>query len=50
MLADKGWKGALRDDPYLREGLNVHEGRVFCRPVADAHKLSLAKTDEFLAA
>jgi alanine dehydrogenase len=50
MLADKGWKGALRDDPYLREGLNVHDGRVFCRPVAEAHKLPLAKTDELLAA
>jgi len=50
MLADKGWKGALRDDPHLREGLNVHEGKVFCRPVAEAHKLSLSKTDELLAA
>jgi alanine dehydrogenase len=36
-LADKGWKQALRDDPYLREGLNVHDGLVTCQPVAEAH-------------
>ena len=50
MLADKGWKGALREDPHLREGLNIHEGKVFCRPVADAHKLALAETHALLAA
>ena len=27
LLADKGWKQALRDDPHLRNGLNVHDGR-----------------------
>ena len=31
MLADKGWKQALRDDPHLRDGLNVHDGAVYCR-------------------
>src|SRR5271155_4564616 len=25
-LAEKGWRGALRDDPHLRDGLNVHAG------------------------
>ena len=33
-LADKGWQQALMDDPYLREGLNVHEGKVTNREVA----------------
>ena len=33
-LADKGWRQALTDDPYLREGLNVHEGQVTNREVA----------------
>src|SRR3954452_14446791 len=42
MLADKGWKQALRDDVYLRCGLNVHEGRIYCGPVAEAHRLPLA--------
>ena len=35
-LADKGWKRALTDDPYLRAGLNVAFGKVTCRPVAEA--------------
>ncbi len=35
-LADKGWQRALRDDPNLREGLNVHAGRITYRAVADA--------------
>ena len=33
-LADKGWRQALRDDPHLREGLNVALGQVTCEPVA----------------
>ncbi|HMA32163.1 MAG TPA: alanine dehydrogenase [Casimicrobiaceae bacterium] len=35
-LADKGWKRALADDRHLLQGLNVAEGKVTCRPVADA--------------
>ncbi len=35
-LADKGWRRALTDDPYLRAGLNVAFGKVTCRPVAEA--------------
>jgi alanine dehydrogenase len=27
-LADKGWRAALRDDPHLRAGLNVAQGRI----------------------
>ena len=36
-LADKGWKRALQADPHLRAGLNVHEGKLTCEPVAIAH-------------
>ena len=35
-LADKGWRKAIAEDPHLRNGLNVHEGKVTCRPVAEA--------------
>ena len=35
-LADKGWRKAIADDPHLRNGLNVHAGKVTCRPVAEA--------------
>jgi alanine dehydrogenase len=34
-LANKGWKQALRDDEHLRNGLNVHEGKVTYKAVAD---------------
>jgi alanine dehydrogenase len=35
-IADKGWREALRADPFLREGLNIAFGKVTCGPVADA--------------
>jgi alanine dehydrogenase len=35
MLADKGLR-ALADDTHLRNGLNVHAGKVTCHAVADA--------------
>jgi alanine dehydrogenase len=34
-LADKGIPQAVIDDVYLRNGLNVHEGKITCRAVAD---------------
>jgi alanine dehydrogenase len=38
-IADKGWRGALRDDPALALGLNAHAGAVTNAPVAAAHGL-----------
>jgi alanine dehydrogenase len=38
-LAEKGWQRALRDDPHLRNGLNVHAGHV--NYAAVAHDLAL---------
>ena len=49
-LADKGWRAALRDDPNLREGLNVQDGRVTYRAVADALALPYAPADKVLSA
>ena len=34
-LANKGWRQALRDDPHLANGLNVHGGHVTYRAVAE---------------
>ncbi|MEW9855105.1 alanine dehydrogenase [Novosphingobium sp. M1R2S20] len=34
-IADKGWKQALRDEPHLAEGLNVHAGKVTYQAVAE---------------
>jgi alanine dehydrogenase len=33
-IADKGWQQALRDDPHLAAGLNVHAGKVTYEAVA----------------
>ena len=49
LLADKGWKQALRDDPHLRNGLNVHDGKIYCRPVAEAHALPVANVEELIS-
>ena len=35
-LADKGWRQAMRDDPGLMAGLNIHAGRVTNAAVAEA--------------
>ncbi|MBQ6228574.1 MAG: alanine dehydrogenase [Prevotella sp.] len=38
-LADKGWKNACKDDPALYKGLNVVEGKVTYKAVADVFDL-----------
>ena len=47
-LADKGWRDALAQDPHLREGLNVCEGKVTCEPVAEAHGLAYTSAESVL--
>jgi alanine dehydrogenase len=47
-LADKGWRLALAGDPHLRAGLNVHDGHVTYRAVADALKLPYTHADHAL--
>lgn len=48
-LADKGWKQALKDDKYLREGLNVQGGAITHPAVAAALGLPLRTADQVLA-
>jgi alanine dehydrogenase len=47
-LADEGARRALGEDPNLRAGLNVHEGQVTCRPVADALGLKYMPPEQAL--
>ena len=47
-LADKGWRRALEADPNLRNGLNVHNGQVTCRAVADALNLPYTPAEQAL--
>ena len=41
-IAEKGWQAALRANPHLAAGLNVHAGKITCAAVAEA--LGLAYT------
>jgi hypothetical protein len=47
-LADKGLQRALSEDPHLRDGLNLHAGRITYRAVADALKLPYTDADHVL--
>ncbi|MEQ8348007.1 MAG: alanine dehydrogenase [Sneathiellaceae bacterium] len=47
-LADKGWRRALAEDRHLRNGLNVHGGRLTYRAVADALALPFTPAEQAL--
>jgi alanine dehydrogenase len=47
-LAAKGWRGACAADPALRSGVNVVDGHVTYRGVADAFGLACRSVDEML--
>ena len=49
-LADKGLKRALADDPGLRNGLNVYQGRITCEAVANDLHYDYLPAVEALAA
>jgi alanine dehydrogenase len=38
-LANKGWEKAIVDDANLAKGLNVHDGKIMYKAVAQAHNL-----------
>ena len=38
-LADKGWQQACKDDPALAKGLNIVEGRIVFKAIADVFGL-----------
>lgn len=50
VLANKGFPRALEEDAHLRNGLNVHDGKVTCRAVADALGLPFTPAEQVLAA
>ncbi len=47
-LADKGWRQALGDDKNLRNGLNVCQGKVTYRAVAEQHGYEYVPADSVL--
>jgi alanine dehydrogenase len=48
-IADKGFPQALIEDEHLRSGLNVYEGKMTCRAVADALRLPYTSAANALA-
>jgi alanine dehydrogenase len=49
-LANLGWREALGSDPHLRAGLNIWNGKVTCKPVAEAQGYALMTPEQALAA
>nr|WP_315183575.1 alanine dehydrogenase [uncultured Flavobacterium sp.] len=47
-LADKGWKKACQDNEELKKGLNVADGKIVYRGVAEAWGLPLNEVDSVL--
>ena len=47
-LANKGWKQALKDNPALRKGLNIVDGKVTYPAVAEAFGLPFTPPDSYL--
>jgi alanine dehydrogenase len=47
-LANKGWKQALKENPALRKGLNIVDGKVTYPAVAEAFGLPYTPPDSYL--
>ncbi|MCE5204340.1 MAG: alanine dehydrogenase [Actinomycetia bacterium] len=47
-IADKGWKQAVKDDPALARGVNVLDGKITYKPVADAHQMNYTPLEKLL--
>jgi alanine dehydrogenase len=47
-LANKGLHKALLEDPHLRNGLNVHGGKITAKPVADALSFEYVEAEKAL--
>lgn len=48
-LADKGWKKAAQENPELVPGLNVIQGEIVYKAVAEAFDMPYTPVDKFLA-
>jgi len=49
-LANLGYKEAMRQDPHLKEGLNVCEGKLTYQAVAEAQGLDYSPADDMIVA
>ncbi len=47
-IANKGWKKALKDDTELLKGLNIADGKIVYKDVAEAFDMEFTPVDEVL--
>ena len=47
-IANKGWKGAFKENPEIKRGANAVKGKVTYRGVADAFGLEYVPVDSLL--
>lgn len=47
-IANKGWKRAVADDAALAKGVNVFDGKITYKPVADAHGMDYAPLEQLI--
>jgi alanine dehydrogenase len=47
-IADKGWHRAMRENPEIRHGANIIDGKVTCRGVAEAFATECQAIEAFL--
>ena len=47
-IADKGWRQAMKENPEIRLGANIIEGKVTCRGVAEAFSTACISIDTLL--
>ncbi|MFC2145029.1 alanine dehydrogenase [Actinomycetota bacterium] len=47
-IADKGYIRALKEDESLARGLNIANGKLCCKPIADTHNLKYSTLEECL--
>ena len=48
-IADKGWKKAAQENPEIKAGLNVVQGKVTCQAVAEAFQLAYTSAEAVLS-
>lgn len=47
-IADKGWKQAVTDDAALAKGVNVLDGKITYKPVAEAHGMAYTPLEQLV--
>ena len=47
-IANKGWQRTFKENPEIKAGANVVQGKVTCQGVADAFELEYTSVDQLI--